>query len=237
MGNELALPRGPGSRRSTLPDARASGCEAARTNSTEKNNRVRRSIRCGERGGPPPEERGLKSSDLTPDTGFLKWITRLVRDHRTELIAIARREGLAGEDALDAAQEAYVAFLGLPHARMLAFETEDSRRVLAVLVRNAARNRRRRHDRSRPHDSDDALLEMLPDESQALEELIDAAERHVKAFGCIQRLGEVQQHVVTLRLLEERTGADVAERLGTTPGNVAVILHRAKQALRACLDG
>jgi RNA polymerase sigma-70 factor (ECF subfamily) len=41
--------------------------------------------------------------------------------------------------------------------------------------------------------------------------------------------------VVTLRLLEERPGEDVAAALGITPGHVAVLLHRAKQALRVCM--
>lgn len=173
----------------------------------------------------------------TQDSGFLTWITRLVRDTRAELVGIARSEGLAAEDALDAAQEAYTAFLDLPHARKLAFDTEDSRRLLLVLARNAARNRRRRHDRSRPHDSDEVLLASIRDDSESVEDLIDAAERHVMAFGCVQKLGEVQRHVVTLRLLEERPGAHVADQLGTSPGNVAVILHRAKRALRECLDG
>lgn len=197
---------------------------------------------CDDEARPRPRRSALLNSTAqtltqTQDTGFLSWITQLVRDTRAELIGIARSEGLAAEDALDAAQEAYVAFLDLPHARKLAFETEDSRRLLLVLARNAARNRRRRHDRSRPHDSDAALLENIRDDSETIEDLIDAAERHVMAFGCIQRLGEVQRHVVTLRLLEERPGAHVADQLGTSPGNVAVILHRAKRALRECLEG
>ena len=42
--------------------------------------------------------------------------------------------------------------------------------------------------------------------------------------------------VVDLRLVDDIPGEDVARMLGTTPGNVAVMLHRAKQQLRGCMD-
>jgi RNA polymerase sigma-70 factor (ECF subfamily) len=41
--------------------------------------------------------------------------------------------------------------------------------------------------------------------------------------------------VVTLRLLEERSGEDVAETLGLSRGYVDVLVHRAKAALRVCM--
>ena len=68
-----------------------------------------------------------------------------------------------------------------------------------------------------------------------VEDLILEAEAHVAALGCIEKLAEVQRHVVTLRLLEDRPGEAVAALLATTPGNVAVLLHRAKRELRACV--
>jgi RNA polymerase sigma-70 factor (ECF subfamily) len=49
------------------------------------------------------------------------------------------------------------------------------------------------------------------------------------------RLADVQRAVVTLRMLDEVPGADVARQLGVTPGHVAVLLHRAKAALASCL--
>jgi RNA polymerase sigma-70 factor (ECF subfamily) len=172
----------------------------------------------------------------SPETGFLAWVTRLVREHRAELVGVARREGLMAEDALDVVQEALVTFLGLPHARALANELDDSRKLLAVLVRNQARNRRRRHDRARPHLGDGEVVGALPGDDTSVEQLIAQAEQHVQALGCLERLGELQQRVVTLRLLEERPGESVAEQLGMTAGNVAVVLHRAKHALRECMS-
>ena len=57
------------------------------------------------------------------------------------------------------------------------------------------------------------------------------------AAQCVEKLAHVQRQVVTLRLLEDQPGVRVADLLGTTPGNVAVILHRAKRELRACMAG
>ncbi|MFP2927336.1 RNA polymerase sigma factor [Pyxidicoccus sp. 3LG] len=171
----------------------------------------------------------------TEEKGFFAWVTRLVREHQRELAATAQAEGLLADDALDAVQEAFTTFLDLPHSRRLADEHTDSLRLLTALVRNHARNRRRRHDRARPHVSEPEVLDALPDDQQDVESLLRQAEAHVMAFGCVQRLGEVQRKVVTLRLLQDHPGEQVASMLGTTPGNVAVLLHRAKRELRECM--
>jgi RNA polymerase sigma-70 factor (ECF subfamily) len=41
---------------------------------------------------------------------------------------------------------------------------------------------------------------------------------------------------VALSFQQDRTAEEVAERLGTTAGNVRVLRHRAVAALRRCLD-
>src|SRR5262245_45809184 len=90
--------------------------------------------------------------------GFLGWVSHLVREHRGELLGLARREGLSAEDAFDCVQEAFQTFLVLPEARALVEEPEASARLLATVARNAARNRRRLHAVARPHLSDDEVL-------------------------------------------------------------------------------
>ncbi len=170
------------------------------------------------------------------DRGFFSWVTRLVRDHRPALVGVARNEGLLADDALDAVQDAFATYLRLPHARKLANEADDSRSLLAILVRNHARNRRRRHDLARPHVCDSEIAG-LADDRDSVDDLIEQAEAHVLAAQCVEKLAHVQRQVVTLRLLEDQPGVRVADLLGTTPGNVAVILHRAKRELRACMAG
>jgi RNA polymerase sigma-70 factor (ECF subfamily) len=52
------------------------------------------------------------------------------------------------------------------------------------------------------------------------------------------KLADGHRHVVTLRVLEELSGDEVARELGLTPGHIAVLLHRARAALAACMgDG
>jgi RNA polymerase sigma-70 factor (ECF subfamily) len=164
---------------------------------------------------------------------FLAWVGRLVHGHRSELAAVARREGLTPEDAFDAVQEALHTFLGLPEAQPLVDDDEGSRRLLVAITRNVARNRRRLHAVARPHG--DQALENLAATTADVEETIAAAEEHVRLEGCLLTLAEVPRAVVTLRMLEELPGDDVARTLGITPGHVAVLLHRAKASLLDCM--
>ena len=53
---------------------------------------------------------------------------------------------------------------------------------------------------------------------------------------CVGRLGELQRRVVTLRLLEDVPGEEAARALGLTPGHIAVLLHRAKERVRHCME-
>jgi RNA polymerase sigma-70 factor (ECF subfamily) len=165
---------------------------------------------------------------------FLSWVGRLVHDHRASLARIARREGLGPEDAFDAVQEAFHGFITLPQARALVDEPDQSRKLLVVLTRNVARNRRRLHAVARPHLGDPAVVDGIAEDAASVEELIAAAEEHVRLAGCLRTLAEVPRAVVTLRMLDEVAGDDVARTLGISPGHVAVLLHRAKANLLAC---
>jgi RNA polymerase sigma-70 factor (ECF subfamily) len=165
---------------------------------------------------------------------FSGWVTRLVHTHRSRLVAVARHEGLGAEDAFDAVQEAFTGFLILPQAREFA-PSEWAGHTLVALVRNVARNARRLHAVARPHVSDEATVGALADGTPTPDERLAAVEERVRLARCVARLAEVQRAVVTLRMLDDRPGEDVARELGIRPGHVAVLLHRAKADLRACL--
>ena len=168
-------------------------------------------------------------------SGFLEWVTRLVHTHRGRLYRLARREGLRDDDSLDCVQDAFHTFLVLPQARQLVESTDDSLKLLTVLVRNHARNRRRRHEIARPHESGDETLDLLTAEAMPVDALIAQAEEFALMVGCLDHLGKLQRAVVSLRMLDEVAGQDVAEMLGLPPSHVAVLLHRAKQNLRSCM--
>jgi len=163
-------------------------------------------------------------------------VGRLVHAHRRRLAAVAREEGLRAADAFDVVQEAFGRFLQLPDAARLSEAPDEAHRVLAAIVRNLARNWRRLAAEARPHDTDPAVLAGLPAPEPDVEQLLGAAEERLRLQGCVASLADLQRAVVTLRMLEELDGDDVAATLGITPGHVAVLLHRAKANLAACMS-
>jgi len=169
--------------------------------------------------------------------GFQGWVTQLVHRHRARLVRAVRREGLRNEDALDCVQDTFLGFLALPQARMLVDCPDDSARMLSVLARNLARNRRRRHDYAKPHLVDDAIVHGLVSDDVPADEIVAAAEEHAMMLGCLATLNDVQKAVVRLRLVDDVAGENVAHQLGMTASHVAVLLFRAKRELRHCVEG
>ena len=174
------------------------------------------------------------AADPAERAAFLAWVGQLVHRHRASLAGVARREGLMPEDAFDAVQEALHTFITLPESRGVVDQPEQSRKLLVALTRNVARNRRRLHAVARPHAGDHALQDLAAS-AAGVEEVLVAAEEHVRLEGCMLTLAEIPRAVVTLRMLEELPGDDVARTLGITPGHVAVLLHRAKASLLECM--
>jgi RNA polymerase sigma-70 factor (ECF subfamily) len=184
----------------------------------------------------PPVARKSGCNCADEDSGaFLGWVSELVHRHRRELVGVARAEGLTAEDAFDAVQDAFQTFLTLPAAHPLVDAGDPSRKLLVTLTRNVARNRRRLHAQARPHGGDPESLAALPADDAGADEIIAAAEDQIRLHRCVQSLADVQRAVVTLRMLDDVPGEDVAHALGITPGHVAVLLHRAKASLLACM--
>jgi RNA polymerase sigma-70 factor, ECF subfamily len=154
----------------------------------------------------------------------LERLSVLVRKERGALASIARSEGLSPEEALECVQDALCTFLARDDVG------EHAVASLKTIVRNEARNlRRRAHRASLPLQDDHAAVDSNADE------LLAHAEDVVRLRLCVASLCEVQRAVVTLRLLEERSGEDVATTLGITRGYVDVLTHRAKASLRVCM--
>jgi RNA polymerase sigma-70 factor (ECF subfamily) len=163
----------------------------------------------------------------TPEApAFLAWVTRLVHEHRARLARTARAEGLGPEDAFDAVQEAFHSFLTLPQAKRLVDEPDQSRKLLIVLTRNVARNRRRLHAVARPHASDTQVVQALPAAGRSVEEMVESAEQQLRLAGCLATLADIQRSVVTLRMLDEIPGEDVARTLGITAKTAGTHIER-----------
>ncbi len=127
--------------------------------------------------------------------GFIDWVSDLARTHTRALSGVARAEGLTADDALDAVQEAFQTFLNLPEARDLVGKEQDSRRLLSAVVRNAARNMRRRAFRRLPHDNLADGFE-IADDMPGVDELLARAEDELRLMCCVSQLSDVQQRVV-----------------------------------------
>ena len=86
------------------------------------------------------------------------------------------------------------------------------------MVKNAARNRRRRRYLARPHVELDELPSQAPAGDETIDDVLGRAEEHVRLRACVEELCEIQKAVVTLRMLEEQPGEDVARALGISAG-------------------
>jgi RNA polymerase sigma-70 factor (ECF subfamily) len=161
-------------------------------------------------------------------------VSDLARVHTRALSAVARAEGLSADDALDAVQEAFHTFLNLPESRTVVGDELDSRRLLSTIVRNVARNMRRRAFRRLPHDELSSSPE-IADDVPGVDELLARAEDELTLMGCVSKLTDIQQRVVRLRMLEELSGDDVARELSLRPDHVATLLYRAKKELFRCV--
>jgi RNA polymerase sigma-70 factor (ECF subfamily) len=168
-----------------------------------------------------------------PEDDVLARLDRVVREQRANLTGLARREGLRSEDALDCVHDAFCTFLQMALRGKLPEDVGEHVPLLAGIVRNGARNKRRRHHLARPHDAIDAIEPGA--DGPSTETLVAHAEECVRLRGCVNRLCKTQQTVVMMRLLEERDGEDVAATLGITRGYVDVLLHRAKASLLVCM--
>ncbi len=174
-------------------------------------------------------------SSARPPLDALDRLSRLVEQERQRLAAVARQEGLSPEEAVDCVQDALSTLLDLIQTGQVEGDGEHGP-VLVTILRNRARNQRRRHHRSKPHVAMDCD-ELYGDQRPLPDELLARAEETVRLRSCVAQLCEIQRAVITLRLLEERPGEDVAELLGVSKNHVAVLLYRAKSALRDCLTG
>lgn len=155
-------------------------------------------------------------------------LSRIVRQERGALVAVARAEGLNAEEAVECVQDALATFLSRDE-----IDAEHEVASLKTIVKNAARNFRRAHRRRMPHAPiEDTPLPAIDPNAEAL---LSHAEDVVRLRACVAELCSIQRAVITLRLLEERSGEDVADQLGITRKHVDVLVHRAKASLRVCM--
>jgi RNA polymerase sigma-70 factor (ECF subfamily) len=164
----------------------------------------------------------------------------LVRKFGGRMLAVARRFFRNEDDANDAVQDAFMsAFASLDR-----FAGKSSLgTLLHRIVVNAClmRIRRDKHEES--------IEPLLPtfDETghhtrhpaewgDCVHAVAERSEMRNQVRACIDRLPEQYRSVILLRDIEELDTAETARLLDTTPNNVKVRLHRARQALKTLLQ-
>ena len=165
-----------------------------------------------------------------------EWVAVLVREQRNELLRVARREGVAVDDAIDCVQDAIGTFLRRAECAALAAAPDEAMRFLCAIVRNEARNARRRTRTAATRDGGNGSLDSIAVEADSPDARIEREEARDALRRCLFELDDLPRSVVSMRMLDEWPAAEVAESLGLTTAHVAVLLHRAKARLRGCMN-
>ncbi|MGD8450816.1 MAG: sigma-70 family RNA polymerase sigma factor [Phycisphaerae bacterium] len=169
--------------------------------------------------------------------------TLLVREHARlrrlvdEAIGARYRRYVDAEDVL---QDAYAALFagGLsPQGDVspAAFQRWVERVALNKLrdMQRALRRRRRDIDRNRHADTHGNLMAKLTSSGTTPSGAMAQEEMRAKVRIALARLSEAYREVIRLRIMEGRSPADVAERLGFSRPAVSMLLFRALKRLRA----
>lgn len=156
---------------------------------------------------------------------FEALVHRLVRP----ALAVAWELVETREDAEDVVQEAFA-------RTWRKLERYDPARPFApwffTVVRNAARNARRRGEHGTVLSLDEDMVERIPggtSDPDPLERLVHDERVH----SLLDELSPMQRTCFRLAEIEGFSREEVADMLGVTPATVRVHIHRARHALRA----
>lgn len=174
--------------------------------------------------------------------GDLGAFERVIREHGSGLLAVARRLLRDEDEAREALQDALVA----------AFRSRDrfegasrvSTWLHRIVVNNCLMRLRKRGRRMEvsidewlpAYQADGHHQSRFVDWSNAAHTLLAQEEVRAHVRRCIDRLPEGYRTVLLMRDIEGMSAEDVAAALEISTNAVKIRLHRARQALRTLLD-
>lgn len=164
-----------------------------------------------------------------------------VQDHARPLYRAARGMGFSEDQAEDLVQDVFTTFL----ETLDRFEGRSQVRTwLFGILHNKTRERRRDLVREQKNDPIDEVFESRFDESgkwvrppEDLDRLIQSKEIEAALRQCMEGLPTSQREVFVLREMEEMETPNVCKILGITVTNMSVLMHRARNRLRECIEG
>jgi RNA polymerase sigma-70 factor, ECF subfamily len=182
-----------------------------------------------------PQERidAIRARD--PDT-----LERVVRENLQLLVRAARAAGLDGDDAHDAVQETMLVFV----RKADQFDGRATVRtwLYGILLKKVA-ERRRAFAREETVDDIEAVVDARfdaagrwsrpprgPDANFAADQAMQWLEE------CLQQLPDRRRTAFVLREVDQLDTHEVCKALEISPNNLGVLLFRARNALRECME-
>lgn len=167
-------------------------------------------------------------------------LQQLVRDHLEMLLRVGRSWGMSPDFAEDVVQETMLTFI----ARAADFDGRSRVRAwLYGIMRKKAASLRRSADREIETDDIDQVVKSRFTTlgrwgrgPRAPDARADADRVRSWISQCLSGLTERRRHAFVLAEVEDLTTDEICQVLDITPGNLGVLLFRARNGLRECLE-
>lgn len=170
---------------------------------------------------------------ITPVADGQEQFAALYRAHRARIVRLCR---LLLQDQPEAEEVAQDVFLKLLKTDSVWNHPVPIESWLTRFAVNACRDRRRsRWWRGRREMPNAFIEDDFPSPCRTPEEVLVSSEQRERIWRGLRTLSARQREVFVLRYVEGRSGGDVAELLGITPGSVKQHLFRAVQNMRKAL--
>lgn len=159
-----------------------------------------------------------------------EWLENQYREHSEMVLRTAYRVTGTVEDAEDVLQTVFVRLAGRE-------DPPDLSRGAQPYLRRAATNAALDIIQSRYARSSTSLdttpVRFTSDTAPTQEQLLRSLEMATALRGAVSRLNRRQAEIFVLKYFGDLDHRSIAEQLGTTPGTIAVTLHRVRSRLAA----
>lgn len=172
-------------------------------------------------------------SDYQPGQDSEDQLRMLFEEHHRLILQTARRITGRQEDAEDVLQTVFLRLV--KHANLNRLQDGGKgylRRAAVNAALDIVRKRTSHPSVSIDLDSHDPIRSVAP----GPEQILSTSELRDWLRDAVGRLNETAAEVFVLRYLEGCDNAEIARIIGTTPGTVAVTLHRTRNRLRTEIE-
>jgi len=165
---------------------------------------------------------------------------KVVEAYLPQILRASRAAGLDGATAEDVAQSTFLTFF----EKAATFEGRSQVRtwLFGILYRKI-QEARRKGRRETPTDEIEAIVDRRFDERgnwvsppQDIEKILEGAEVREAIDGCLERVPTQQRMAFVLREVEGLVSEEICKILSVTRTNLGVLIFRARNRLRECLE-